>query len=74
MKHLALLALLPLSGALTSCALPAKIIQTPVRLLQAGVRTVTDVDDTTTPATRDMTEVHGVAVKVVQPAAERVAE
>ena len=74
MKHLAPVTLLALCGLLTSCALPAKIIQTPVRLIQAGVRTVTDVDETTTPATRDTTEVHGIALKVVEPASKPAAD
>ena len=66
MKHLALLALVPLVASVSSCALAGKIIQTPVRLLQAGVRTVTDVDDTTPPATREATQIQGVALQVTE--------
>ena len=63
MKRLAPIALLGLCASLCSCTLASKVIQTPVRLLQAGVRTVTDVQDTTPPATREATEVHGMAIK-----------
>lgn len=49
---------------LASCGLANKVIQPPLRLMQAGVRTVTEVDDTTTPATRDSQQLHGLAVKV----------
>jgi len=63
MKVLALLCLIPLCPSLSSCALANKLIQAPVRLLQAGVRTVSDVGDPTPPATAEATRVHGVALK-----------
>ncbi|MED5419692.1 MAG: hypothetical protein VYA27_13370 [Verrucomicrobiota bacterium] len=63
MKVLALLCLIPLCLSLSSCALANKLIQAPVRLLQAGVRTVSDVGDPTPPATAEATRAHGVALK-----------
>ena len=64
MKHLTTLAVLILPLGLSSCALPGKLIQAPVRLIQAGVRTVTDVDDTTSPATAEAQRTTGLATKV----------
>jgi hypothetical protein len=64
MKHLAPLALIPLAATLSSCAVASKVIQTPVRLLQAGARTVTEADDLTPPATREATGLQGLALKV----------
>jgi hypothetical protein len=69
MKLLAPLTLLPLVATLSSCALAGKLIQTPVRLLQAGVRTVTDSRDSTPPATREASELHGMALKASDSAA-----
>jgi hypothetical protein len=63
MKHLTVLLLFPLALALSSCTLANKLIQAPVRLLQAGVRTVTDVDDPTPPATAEASRTHGIALK-----------
>ena len=63
MKALVLLCLAPLCLSLSSCTLAGKIIQTPVRLIQAGVRTVSDVDETSTPATADAVRSHGLALK-----------
>ena len=64
MKHLVLLALLPATLCLSSCGLAGKLIQTPVRLIQAGVRTVSDADDTTPPATAEANRTQGLATKV----------
>ncbi len=63
MKHLASLALIPIALSLSSCALVSKLIQTPVRIIQAGVRTVTDADETTPPATAEAMRTHGIALK-----------
>ncbi|HAT20162.1 MAG: hypothetical protein VCA40_01340 [Roseibacillus sp.] len=63
MKHLAKITLILGACTLSSCALANKLIQAPVRLLQAGVRTVSDVGDPTPPATAEATRVHGVALK-----------
>ena len=71
MKHLAILCLLGLSLGLTSCALPAKLIQTPVRLLQAGVRTVTDVDE---PSATPTTEADPTATRVATKLSEVIVD
>ena len=63
MKHLASLALIPFALSLSSCVLASRLIQAPVRLIQAGVRTVTDADDTTPPATAEAMRTHGIAPK-----------
>ena len=63
MKHLASLALIPIAFSLSSCTLASKLIQTPVRIIQAGVRTVTDADETTPPATAEAMRTHGIALK-----------
>ena len=63
MKALALLCLAPLCLSFSSCTLAGRIIQTPVRLIQAGVRTVSDVDEPMTPATADAVRSHGLALK-----------
>lgn len=74
MNRLAPFALLPLCALFGSCALAGKVIQTPVRLLQAGVRTVTDAGDTTSPATREATQFHGVALETTEPIAGPAAD
>ena len=71
MKALALLCLAPLCLSLSSCALANKLIQAPVRLIQAGVRTVSDVDETMTPATADAVRTHGLALKITTSAESR---
>jgi len=63
MKHLTALLLCPLALALSSCTLANKLIQAPVRLLQAGIRTISDVDDPTPPATAEASRTHGMALK-----------
>ena len=63
MKPLTVLLLFPLALALSSYTLASKLIQAPIRLLQAGVRTVTDVDDPTPPATAEASRTHGIALK-----------
>jgi|TARA_B110000196_G_C20887205_1_gene539530 hypothetical protein len=63
MKHLPALLLCPLALTLSSCTLANKLIQAPVRLLQAGVRTISDVDDPTPPATAEASRTHGIALK-----------
>ncbi|MFP6865517.1 MAG: hypothetical protein VCA35_06205 [Roseibacillus sp.] len=67
MKHLASLALIPIALSLSSCTLASKLIQAPVRIIQAGVRTVTDADDTTPPATAEAKRTHGIALKASDP-------
>ena len=67
MKHLASLALIPIALSLSSCTLASKLIQAPVRIIQAGVRTVTDADDTTPPATAEAKRTHGIALKASEP-------
>ncbi len=63
MKRLTLLAFAPLCLSVSSCGLAGRVIQTPIRLIQAGARTVSDVDETTTPATAESTRSHGLALK-----------
>ncbi|MFP6882359.1 MAG: hypothetical protein VCA34_15495 [Roseibacillus sp.] len=70
MKHLASLALIPIALSLSSCTLVSKLIQAPVRIIQAGVRTVTDADDTTPPATAEAKRTHGIALKASEPVLE----
>lgn len=64
MRFLNYLALLSLTLGLSSCGLANKVIQTPIRLLQAGARTVSDVDDPTPPATAEASRTQGIAIKV----------
>ena len=63
MKALALPAITALCLSVPSCGLPGKVLQTPVRLIQAGVRTVSDVDEPTGPATAESTRTNGLALK-----------
>lgn len=62
MKNLILLALLLTVPSLCSCTLAGRLIQAPVRLIQAGVRTVTDVGEKEAPATADSLHLHGIAL------------
>lgn len=63
MKHIILFALLLTVPSLSSCTLAGRLIQAPVRLIQAGVRTVTDVDEQVPPATTESYRIHGLALK-----------
>lgn len=63
MKYLVLLAL---AGSLCSCGLAGRLIEAPVRLMEAGVRTVSDANETTTPATHDANATTGVALKYTE--------
>ena len=63
MKHIILFALLLTVPSLSSCTHAGRLIQAPVRLMQAGVRTVTDVDEQVPPATAESTRSHGLALK-----------
>ena len=63
MKHIILFALLLTVPSLSSCTLAGRVIQAPVRLIQAGVRTVTDVDEQVPPATAESARIHGLALK-----------
>ena len=65
MKHLLPLALILAASSLCSCTLAGRLIQTPVRLIQAGVRTVTDVDEAEPPATAESARLHGLALRHV---------
>lgn len=67
MKQLVLLAL---AGSLCSCGLAGRLLEAPVRLMEAGVRTVSDVNDTTTPATREASATIGVALEVTEEASK----
>ena len=63
MKHIILFALLLTVPSLSSCTLAGRLIQAPVRLMQAGVRTVTDVNEQVPPATAESLRSHGLALK-----------
>ena len=63
MKHLLRLALLFSVSSLCSCTLAGRLIQAPVRLMQAGVRTVTDVDQQGPPATTESSRINGLALR-----------
>jgi len=63
MNHLAPLFLLPLVLTLSSCNLAGKLIQAPVRLIQAGARTVSDAQSATPPATAEAHRQHGIALQ-----------
>ncbi len=68
MKRLTLLALAPLTLGLSSCGLANKLIQAPVRLIQAGVRTVADADDPSPPASAEANRTQGIALKATEEA------
>ena len=63
MKYLVRLLPLLAIASLSSCTLAGRVIQTPIRLFQAGVRTVTDVDETQPAASADAARSHGIALK-----------
>lgn len=68
MRRLAPFALLPLAAVLPSCGLANKLIQPPVRLIQAAGRTVTaDLGDPTPPATTEASRVQGIALRITLP-------
>ena len=67
MKYILLFALLLPVVSLSSCTLAGRLIQAPVRLMQAGVRTVTDVDEQVSPATAESNRIHGIALKHSEP-------
>ena len=63
MNRLALLSFAPLCICVCSCGLAGKVIQAPVRLIEAGVRTVSDAKETATPAVADAARTRGLAIQ-----------
>ncbi len=64
MNRLAPFFLILLTATLCSCGLAGRLLQTPVRLIQAGSRTVTgDARDPSPPATAEAARIHGIALK-----------
>ena len=73
MRHASLLVLPAAAVLLSSCGLVGGVLKPVKGLVQAGARTVTDAGDASGPATREQSELHGIALRIPPSRASRSA-